>query len=125
MLLYGTEEPAQPSDQRYGPYTQTFHRPISGIGQQTNSQVGKNSRRVNGGNNKNAGGGTGWPGWFTGGGNVGGNRVPSQQLNTLKKTWNNVDGAGNNNNGAPQFSSNNIFGNFIRHLSRIVNSRRD
>uniref|UniRef100_A0A915LH37 P/Homo B domain-containing protein n=1 Tax=Meloidogyne javanica TaxID=6303 RepID=A0A915LH37_MELJA len=68
MLLYGTEEPAQPSDQRYGPYnSQQFHRPSSGgIGQP--SQVGTNNRRVNGGGgsgnlNKNGGGGSGggWP----------------------------------------------------------------
>lgn len=38
MLLYGTEEPAQPSDQRYGPYNQQFHRPAGGIGQQQHSQ---------------------------------------------------------------------------------------
>jgi len=135
MLLYGTEEPAQPSDQRYGPYNpQQFHRPSSGgIGQP--SQVGTNNRRVNGGGsgssgnlNKNGGGGSGggWPGWFTGSPTA--NRplqhqhIPPPQL---KKNFNN-----NNNNGgggvSPQFSSNNnIFGNFIRHLSRIVNTRRD
>lgn len=131
MLLYGTEEPAQPSDQRYGPYnSQQFHRPSSGgIGQP--SQVGTNNRRVNGGGsggnfNKNiGGGGGGWPGWFTGSPTA--NRplqhqhIPPPQL---KKNFNN-----NNNGGggvSPQFSSNNnIFGNFIRHLSRIVNTRRD
>ncbi|CAK5090665.1 unnamed protein product [Meloidogyne enterolobii] len=138
MLLYGTEEPAQPSDQRYGPYVpQQFHRPSSGgIGQP--SQVGTNNRRVNGGGgggnfNKNIGGGSGggWPGWFTGSPTANrplqhqhiNNNIPPPQL---KKNFNN-----NNNGGgvsSPQFSSNNnnnIFGNFIRHLSRIVNSRRD
>ncbi|CAK5090027.1 unnamed protein product [Meloidogyne enterolobii] len=138
MLLYGTEEPAQPSDQRYGPYVpQQFHRPSSGgIGQP--SQVGTNNRRVNGGGgggnfNKNGGGSGGWPGWFTGSPTANrplqhqhiNNNIPPPQF---KKNFNN-----NNNNGggggvSPQFSSNNnnnIFGNFIRHLSRIVNSRRD
>nr|CAD2152651.1 unnamed protein product [Meloidogyne enterolobii] len=137
MLLYGTEEPAQPSDQRYGPYVpQQFHRPSSGgIGQP--SQVGTNNRRVNGGGgggnfNKNiGGGGGGWPGWFTGSPTANrplqhqhiNNNIPPPQL---KKNFNN-----NNNGGgvsSPQFSSNNnnnIFGNFIRHLSRIVNTRRD
>nr|CAD2127591.1 unnamed protein product [Meloidogyne enterolobii] len=41
MLLYGTEEPAQPSDQRYGPYVpQQFHRPSSGgIGQPSQNET--------------------------------------------------------------------------------------
>jgi hypothetical protein len=120
MLLYGTEEPAQPSDSRYGQYQQQFHRPINNGQQQhhqttiTNLQVGNiNNNRHNGGNNKNKNiGNNGWPNWFseTRGGNLNNNNRPQQH----KKI-----------NPTPQFSSNNIFGNFIRHLSRIVNSRRD
>jgi hypothetical protein len=129
LLLYGTEDPAQPSDQRYSPYApSTFRRP--GIGQQLSSQVGHgNGRRISGGTHGAGGGGVAGGAarpWWQAPRPQPPPPPPTQfQASNQPQQWNNA----NNNNqnaagGGAQFSSNSIFGNIIRQLSRLVNNRR-
>lgn len=119
MLLYGTEEPAQPSDQRYSPYApNAFRRP--GIGQQLTSQVGQN-RRISGGGGIGRGGGQQQNNWWQ--------QPPPPPVHPPQShQWNQQFSSSNPNpggGGGAQFSSNSLFGNIIRQLSRLVNNRRD